>query len=60
LENGNTLITAGVHGHIFEITPSGEILWEYVNPLSGRGRDLKKLEKWNSGPPPGQNLIFRA
>lgn len=31
--NGNTLICAGVVGHLFEITPAGEMVWQYVNPM---------------------------
>ena len=37
--NGNTLICEGSNGRIFEVTPAGEIVWEYVNPfpnLTGR------------------------
>ncbi|MCA9911314.1 MAG: aryl-sulfate sulfotransferase, partial [Anaerolineae bacterium] len=30
--NGNTLITDGLHGRIFEVTPAGEIVWEYYMP----------------------------
>ena len=30
--NGNTLICEGAPGRIFEVTPDGEIVWEYVNP----------------------------
>jgi hypothetical protein len=33
LPNGNTLICAGVVGHLFEITPDGEMVWQYVNPM---------------------------
>jgi hypothetical protein len=33
LPNGNTLICAGVVGHLFEITPTGEMVWQYVNPM---------------------------
>ena len=32
LANGNTLICEGCHGRIFEVTPAGEIVWEYVSP----------------------------
>jgi hypothetical protein len=32
LENGNTLITEGADGRLFEITRDGEIVWEYVSP----------------------------
>lgn len=33
LPNGNTLICAGVIGHLFEVTPQGERVWQYVNPM---------------------------
>ncbi|MCY2992502.1 MAG: SUMF1/EgtB/PvdO family nonheme iron enzyme [Planctomycetota bacterium] len=33
LPNGNTLICAGVIGHLFEITAGGETVWQYVNPM---------------------------
>jgi hypothetical protein len=32
LGNGNTLITEGATGRLFEITPDGETVWEYVSP----------------------------
>jgi hypothetical protein len=32
LPNANTLITDGTRGHIFEVTPTGETVWDYVNP----------------------------
>lgn len=32
LPNGNTMITEGAYGRIFEVTPEGEIVWEYVSP----------------------------
>jgi hypothetical protein len=53
--NGNTLICEGSNGRIFEVTPSGEIVWEYVNPFpntSGRipnstiFRATKVAESW--------------
>jgi hypothetical protein len=33
LPNGNTLITAGAGGRIFEVTKEGTIVWEYMFPL---------------------------
>ena len=33
LPNGNTLITEGADGRIFEVTPAKEIVWEYVSPF---------------------------
>ncbi|GAG47936.1 unnamed protein product, partial [marine sediment metagenome] len=32
LPNGNTLITEGDNGRIFEVTRDGEIVWEYITP----------------------------
>jgi hypothetical protein len=32
LPNGNTLITEGASGRIFEVTPERETVWEYVSP----------------------------
>src|SRR5262249_46567664 len=33
LANGNTLICSGANGTVFEVTPSREIVWKYVNPV---------------------------
>ena len=52
LENGNTLITEGCAGRMFQVTPAGEVVWEYVNPVVGpdpRGVYLI-----------GRNSVFRA
>ena len=37
LPNGNTLICAGVHGELIEVTQSGEVVWKYVNPVTNTG-----------------------
>ena len=36
LANGNTLITEGDWGRIFEITPEKDVVWEYVSPYTGK------------------------
>lgn len=36
LPNGNTLICEGMNGRIFQVTATGEIVWEYVNPHFGQ------------------------
>ena len=36
LPNGNTLITEGSDGRIFEVTEDHEIVWEYVSPFWGK------------------------
>lgn len=32
LPNGNTLVTEGRFGRIFQVTPAGEVVWEFVSP----------------------------
>lgn len=32
LPNGNTFIDEGQKGRLFQVTPDGEIVWEYINP----------------------------
>ena len=48
--NGNTLICEGAPGRLFEVTPAGEIVWEYVNPFQGG----------EAAGGPAQNSVFRA
>jgi hypothetical protein len=47
LPNGNTLITEGSDGRIFEVTKEHEIVWEYISPYDGKGK--AKL-----------NMVYRA
>jgi hypothetical protein len=47
LPNGNTLITEGSDGRIFEVTPEHQTVWEYINPY------------WRK-PPLALNLVYRA
>ncbi|MGB2982769.1 MAG: hypothetical protein WBC63_02775, partial [Candidatus Bipolaricaulia bacterium] len=49
LDSGNTLICSGVEGRFFEVTPDGEIVWEYVNPFTSTTPDGKE-----------GNEVFRA
>ncbi|HVZ22646.1 MAG TPA: aryl-sulfate sulfotransferase [Vicinamibacterales bacterium] len=37
LVNGNTMITEGADGRVFEVTPAGESVWEYVSPYFTKG-----------------------
>ena len=39
LPNGNTLATESDFGRAFEVTPEGEIVWEFVNPHRAGKRD---------------------
>lgn len=46
LPSGNTMITSGAQGRFFEVTPEGEIVWEYWNPFSGDlAREDSPVEK---------------
>jgi len=41
LEGGNTLITESDAGRAFEVTPEGEIVWEFINPArAGENNEL--------------------
>ncbi len=47
LPNGNTLITESDGGRLLEVTPGGEIVWEYVNPVRrGDKGDLIPILCW--------------
>jgi Arylsulfotransferase (ASST) len=35
MQNGNTFINEGPKGRFFEVTPEGEIVWEYLNQFRG-------------------------
>jgi hypothetical protein len=59
LKNGNTLITQGINGRVFEVTPEKEIVWEYWNPYKF---DYKLPDGTNPQPGGGitQYGLFRA
>jgi hypothetical protein len=48
LPNGNTLVTEGAEGRLFEVTPEFEIVWEYVNPDGGIYRAYRVPYEWVS------------
>jgi arylsulfotransferase ASST len=49
LPNGNTLICEGTFGRIFEVTVSGELVWEFVNPYFGEGADNRVFRAYRYG-----------
>jgi hypothetical protein len=57
LNNGNTLITEGNYGRLFEVTPEKEIVWEYVNPYFGNQQITRDPSLAVQGE---QNLVFRS
>ncbi|MBW1766901.1 MAG: aryl-sulfate sulfotransferase [Deltaproteobacteria bacterium] len=61
LPNGNTLIDSGPHGHFFEVTKEGEVVWEYINPVGDRtGDDYGIYEIMNDGAGTRFNSVFRC
>ena len=56
LPNGNTLICSGTSGHLFEVTEKGELVWEYINPISRELGTVKILPDCL----PMTNALFRA
>ena len=64
LANGNTLIAEGMTGRLFEIEAStGNIVWEYVNPVTAAGPLTQGVMIPGFGPPGSlrlQNAVFRA
>ncbi len=45
LPNGNTLISECAKGRVFEVTPSGEIVWEWHSGLATEEKDKRKHRK---------------
>ena len=51
LANGNTLITEGNFGRIFEVTAEGQLVWEYisdhftVNPFLGENNGIFRASR---------------
>ena len=39
LPNGNTLICEGPEGRVFEVTPAGEVVWDWANTFVGDMKD---------------------
>ncbi|HHM21317.1 MAG TPA: hypothetical protein ENJ20_04765 [Bacteroidetes bacterium] len=54
LPRGHLFICEGRLGRFFEITPEGQTVWEYINPVSSFIGPLTQ------GQPPFQNNTFRA
>ena len=53
LPNGNTLICEGKEGRIFEVNNAGNIVWQYINPVSSAGII-------SQGGTVSNNSVFRA
>ncbi len=56
LPNGNTFICSGNSGHMFEVTKEGEVVWEYINPVTSGG-----IKSWfDDAGFKASNMVFRA
>lgn len=55
LPNGNTLITAMTTGQIFEVTSTGDLVWEYIVPITEDGIKTSFDDQY-----PNYNAIFRS
>ncbi len=53
LPNGNVLVCEGYAGTLFEVTPDGEEVWRYVNPVISTG-PIKQ------GTVPSSNAVFKV
>ena len=64
LPNGNTLICDGVHGTLFEVTPTGKTVWKYVNPMTSDGPvrqgEPVPTEQLRSDSEAPANRVYRA
>jgi hypothetical protein len=61
LPNGNTLICSGPHGHFFEVTREGDVVWEYINPVGDRTRgDYGIYTVMTDAAGDGFNAVFRC
>ena len=54
LPNGNTLITSGTQGILFEVTPEGETVWKYISPAA------KVRLRQGAVPEPRSNCVYRS
>ncbi len=55
LANSNLLVCSAAEGHIFEATAAGEVVWEFINPVTTNGVISYKRDDW-----PLANPVYRA
>ncbi len=56
LANGNTLVCADTEGHFVEVTAAGEVVWEYISPVTKEKGPLTVMPDSI----PMTNSVFRA
>ncbi len=57
LPSGNTMICEGATGRLFEVTDAGEVVWEYINPVTSQG---PLAQGDDPGDRTSENGVFRA
>lgn len=57
MKSGNTFINEGAKGRFFEVTPEGEVVWEFLNPYRG---EIRKLNGDPVAMMPMTYWVFRA
>ncbi|MFV0436434.1 MAG: aryl-sulfate sulfotransferase [Desulfopila sp.] len=61
LPNGNTHVNSGNWGHMFEVTKDGEVVWEYINPVTrGHGPQCWIDDEYFGVPSGWNNGVFRS
>lgn len=58
--NGNTLMCYGTHGVLVEVTPAGDIVWQYVNPVTNTGPMLQGDQAGLDDRGHNLNAVFRV
>ncbi len=56
LPNNNYLVNTTPYGHIFEVSPAKDIVWEYVNPVAGKTGEAQCI----NGPDWRSNRMHRS
>lgn len=59
LDSGDTLLCHGPQGTFIEVSPAGDVVWRYVNPMTGNGavaQGAASPTNVHTGP----NAVFRA
>lgn len=57
LENGNTLITESDRGYVFEVTPKGDIVWKFANPVVNRKKEREAIWRMTRVDPKTLSLL---
>jgi hypothetical protein len=59
LPNGNTLITESDKGYVREVTPRGEVVWEFANPVISSNKEREIIWRMTRIDPQRLNFLRR-